>query len=154
MYYVGFPCLNKSCSENASDRFHHLIFSLTGFWDRGNFAGHALKEVSRSPTAIICRKPRGSGSSGELFQLDIDKLTNLQRWFPPRREFFSRRIRNGYTVLVLSWWRKERGGSHPLFGSNVPLRTSTRVQTRFHASDVDLVARLVKRELRYIRQRV
>lgn len=72
--------------------------------------------------------------------------------------FFPRRIRNEYTVLILSRWHKERGIALPplppasAFGSNVPLRNeSARVQTRFRASDVDLVARSVKREPRYIR---
>lgn len=54
----------------------------------------------------------------------INSRTSNRR-FPPRRKFFSRRIRNGYAAPVLSRWCKERGGSHPLFGSNVPLRTST-----------------------------
>lgn len=90
-----FSCLNKS--KNASGRFHLISVHVFSKF-RGNFAGHALQEVSRSPTAIICRKPQGSGSSGELFQLDIDKLTNSQRWFSPRREFFFRRIRNGYAA--------------------------------------------------------
>lgn len=46
-----------------------------------------------------------------------------------------------------SLWHKERRIA-PSFGSNVPLRTSTRVQTRFHASDVDLVARSLERASR------
>lgn len=49
--------------------------------------------------------------------------------------------------LRFSLWHKERRIA-PSFGSNVPLRTSTRVQTRFHASDVDLVARSLERASR------
>lgn len=129
--------------------------------------------------AIICRKPREKRSKwAELcFKLDIDKLANFSGRLHHGVNFFFlffrtntkwiNRIRSLSLFLILSLSSTSFSLSHLFngvknapnrattpFRSNVPPRTSTRVQTRFHANDVDLVARSAEREPRYIRPRV